>query len=73
MKRDPILDDHARAFMDLVSAENPTTKPQVCQICGIPWRDGVGFEGEHISPCANARHGWNFTKDAPAEQNDEPA
>lgn len=39
-------------------------KPQVCAGCGVRWKDGTGFIGEHDMGCVNARYGWNFTLDA---------
>lgn len=39
----------------------------VCIVCGIPWKDGVGFIGKHIAPCANDRYGWNLTKSKATE------
>lgn len=36
-------------------------KKAYCIVCGIPWKDGKGFVGKHIFPCANERYGWNFT------------
>ena len=45
---------------------------QVCIVCGIPWKDGVGFIGKHIASCANDRYGWCYTKDAVDENGDSP-
>lgn len=36
---------------------------QVCVICEIEFKDGLGWVGEHVFPCANDRYGWNFTKE----------
>ena len=37
---------------------------KVCAICGIPWKDGFGFVGEHIFPCWNARYNETCVVDA---------
>lgn len=38
-------------------------KAQVCLSCGIPWKDGIGWGGQHKSLCANDRYGWLYTKE----------
>ena len=43
---------------------------EVCLICGIPWKDGIGFVGKHIAPCANDRYGWCFVKPAEDDVSD---
>ena len=61
-----ILEQWHRDVLDGISdkhADENKGKEFVCMVCGIPWKDGVGFVGKHIAPCANAVHGWNFVEE----------
>ena len=63
-----ILEDWHRDILNEMSDKhNDPSADYVCECCGIPWKDGVGFVGKHVFPCANAHHGWNFVRKVQTE------